>query len=270
MRRQSVRVLGRYIRLARRQIRLLQTRAKVKSGASGEELTYLLDAYLRMLQDSRLVRGAEKRIADDQVNAEAAVKAEIAAISEAFQSMDDSYIAARVDDIRGVGNRLLRNLTKTPVKPFSAAAPGSIVIADQLTPADTAQLDPDLIAGADLLVPVPLHWTRLFARRYNQAALLAHEIGKLSGLSVDATTLVRRRRTPSQGAMGRSARRRNVAGAFSISKRHTAKINGRKVLLIDDVMTTGATVSMCTKALLRAGAVSVDVLTLARVPAPAI
>ncbi|MBT3359269.1 MAG: ComF family protein [Rhodospirillales bacterium] len=128
----------------------------------------------------------------------------------------------------------------------------------------------DLIAGADLLVPVPLHWTRLFARRYNQAALLAHEIGKLSGLSVDATTLVRRRRTPSQGAMGRSARRRNVAGAFSISKRHTAKINGRKVLLIDDVMTTGATVSMCTKALLRAGAVSVDVLTLARVPAPAI
>jgi len=136
------------IRLARRQIRLLQTRAKAKSGATGEELTYLLDAYLRMLQDSRLVRGAEKRIADNQINAEAAVKAEIAAISEVFQSMDDSYIAARVEDIRGVGNRLLRNLTKTPVKPFSAAAPGSIVIADLLTPADTAQLDPDLIAGA--------------------------------------------------------------------------------------------------------------------------
>jgi phosphotransferase system enzyme I (PtsI) len=135
------------IRLARRQIRLLQTRAKTKSGANGEELTYLLDAYLHMLQDSRLVRGAEQRIADDQVNAEAAVKTEIAAIAEVFQAMDDSYIAARIDDIRGVGNRLLRNLTKTPLKPFSAAAPGSIVIADQLSPADAAQLDPELIAG---------------------------------------------------------------------------------------------------------------------------
>ena len=66
------------IRLARRQIRLLQSRATAKSGANGEELIYLLDAYLHMLQDSRLVRGAEKRIESDQINAEAAVKAEIA------------------------------------------------------------------------------------------------------------------------------------------------------------------------------------------------
>jgi len=136
------------IRLARRQIRLLQSRATAKSGANGEELIYLLDAYVHMLQDSRLVRGAEKRIADDQINAEAAVKAEIAAIAEVFQSMDDSYIAARIDDIREVGNRLLRNLTKTPVKPFSAVPAGSIIIAEQLSPADTAQLDPERIAGA--------------------------------------------------------------------------------------------------------------------------
>ncbi|HIC29212.1 MAG TPA: phosphoenolpyruvate--protein phosphotransferase, partial [Rhodospirillales bacterium] len=79
------------IRLGRRQIRRLQTRAKAKSGANGEELIYLLDAYLHMLQDSRLVRGAENRIASDQINAEAAVKAEIAAIAEVFQAMDDSY-----------------------------------------------------------------------------------------------------------------------------------------------------------------------------------
>ena len=109
------------VRLARRQIRLVQSRAAAKSGAAGEELTYLLDAYLHMLQDSRLVRGAEQRIADQQVNAEAAVKVEIADIAQVFQAMDDSYIAARVDDIREVGNRLLRNLTKTPIKPFSAA-----------------------------------------------------------------------------------------------------------------------------------------------------
>ena len=136
------------IRLARRQIRLLQSRTTAKSGANGEELIYLLDAYVHMLQDSRLVRGAKQRIADDQINAEAAVKAEIAAIAGVFQSMDDSYIAARIDDIREVGNRLLRNLTKTPVKPFSAVPAGSIIIAEQLSPADTAQFDPDLIKGA--------------------------------------------------------------------------------------------------------------------------
>ena len=136
------------IRLARRQIRLLQSRAMAKSGANGKELIYLLDAYLHMLQDSRLVRGAEKRIADDQINAEAAVKAEIAAIASIFQSMDDSYIAARIDDIREVGNRLLRNLTKTPFRPFSAVPIGSIIIAEQLSPADTAQFDPDMVAGA--------------------------------------------------------------------------------------------------------------------------
>ncbi|MBL6928276.1 MAG: ComF family protein [Rhodospirillales bacterium] len=126
----------------------------------------------------------------------------------------------------------------------------------------------DLIDNADLLVPVPLHWTRLFARRYNQAALLSREIGKLSRLPVDATTLVRHRRTRTQGVMGRSARHKNVAGAFSISARGAQKVARRRVLLVDDVMTTGATVSTCTKVLIRAGAISVDVLTLARVPAP--
>ena len=85
------------VRLARRQIRLVQSRAAAKSSTAGEELTYLLDAYLHMLQDSRLVRGAEQRIADQQINAEAAVKAEIVDIAQVFQAMDDSYIAARVD-----------------------------------------------------------------------------------------------------------------------------------------------------------------------------
>jgi phosphotransferase system enzyme I (PtsI) len=171
------------IRLARRQIRLVQTRAKAKSGANGEELTYLLDAYLHMLQDSRLVRGAEKRIADDQVNAEAAVKSEIAAIAKVFQSMDDSYIAARIDDIREVGNRLLRNLTKTPVKPFSAAASGSIVIADQLTPADTAQLDPDLIAGAATVGGSAEGHTAIMARALGLPTVLG-----AAGLTTDIKT----------------------------------------------------------------------------------
>jgi len=160
------------VRLARRQIRRLQSRASAKSGTAGEELTYLLDAYLHMLQDSRLVRGAEQRIADQQVNAEAAVNAEIAAISEVFQAMDDSYIAARIDDIREVGNRLQRNLTKTPVKPFSAAPEGSIVVSEQLSPADTAQLDPALIAGAATVVGSGEGHTAIMARALNLPTVL--------------------------------------------------------------------------------------------------
>ena len=136
------------VRLSRRQIRGVQSRIADKTGGAAEELGFLLDAYLHMLQDSRLVRGAEQRIADKQVNAESAVKAEIDAIAQVFQAMDDTYIAARLDDIREIGNRLQRNLTKTPVKPFSAAPEGSIVIAEQLTAADTAQLDPTLVRGA--------------------------------------------------------------------------------------------------------------------------
>ena len=152
------------VRLARRQIRLVQSRAAAKSSTAGEELTYLLDAYLHMLQDSRLVRGAEQRIVDQQINAEAAVKAEIVDIAQVFQAMDDSYIAARVDDIREVGNRLLRNLTKTPIKPFSAAPENSIVIAEQLTPADTAQLDPAQIVGAAAMLGSAEGHTAIMAR----------------------------------------------------------------------------------------------------------
>ena len=160
------------VRLARRQIRRLQSRAAAKTGEAAEELTYLLDAYLHMLQDSRLVRGAEKRIAEEQVNAEAAVNAEIAAISEVFQAMDDTYIAARIDDIREVGYRLQRNLTKTPVKPFSAAPEGSIVIAERLTPADTAQLDPALIAGTATVAGSAEGHTAIMARALNLPTVL--------------------------------------------------------------------------------------------------
>jgi ComF family protein len=116
-----------------------------------------------------------------------------------------------------------------------------------------------LLEDADLLVPVPLHWTRLFRRRYNQAALLAHAIDRAR---VVPDLLVRRRRTPSQGHLGRSARARNVAGAFAV--RTGAGVAGKRIVLVDDVMTTGATVGECARILRRAGAARVDVLTLAR------
>src|SRR6516165_6683813 len=120
----------------------------------------------------------------------------------------------------------------------------------------------DVLAGADLLVPVPLHWTRLFQRRYNQAALLAQAIRSSGGPPVAADWLVRRRRTPAQGHLGPVARERNVRGAFAI--RAGRSFVGKRVVIVDDVLTTGATVEECARVLKRAGAASVSVLTLAR------
>jgi ComF family protein len=120
----------------------------------------------------------------------------------------------------------------------------------------------EVLSGADLLVPVPLHWTRLFTRRFNQAALLAQAIHAAGGPPVGADWLVRRRRTPSQGLMGRTARARNVRGAFAV--RRGRSVRDKRVVLIDDVMTTGATAEECARILRRAGAASVGVLVLAR------
>jgi ComF family protein len=120
----------------------------------------------------------------------------------------------------------------------------------------------EVLAGADLLVPVPLHWTRLLGRRFNQAALLAQAIRAAGGPPVGADWLVRRRRTPSQGRMGPAARARNVHGAFAV--RRGRSVAGKRVVLIDDVLTTGATAEECARVLRHAGAASVGVLVLAR------
>jgi ComF family protein len=120
----------------------------------------------------------------------------------------------------------------------------------------------EVLVEADLLVPVPLHWTRLFGRRFNQAALLAQAIHAAGGPPVGADWLVRRRRTPSQGLMGPAARVRNVRGAFAL--RRGRGVEGKRVVLIDDVLTTGATAEECARVLRREGAASVNVLVLAR------
>lgn len=122
-----------------------------------------------------------------------------------------------------------------------------------------------LLADADLLVPVPLHRWRLFSRRYNQAALLAHAAGRTSGVAVASDLLKRVRATPSQGGMSPAERRRNVRGAFKVAAGRAAEVAERRAVLVDDVFTTGATVEACARALTRAGARGVDVLTLARV-----
>lgn len=120
----------------------------------------------------------------------------------------------------------------------------------------------DVLDGADLLIPVPLHWTRLIRRRYNQSALLAQAIARKTHITYAPDWLVRRRRTRSQGEFGPLGRRRNVESAFRLNPRRSVK--SMHVVLIDDVLTTGATVEECARVLRRAGARRVDVLTLAR------
>src|SRR5262249_9766878 len=126
-----------------------------------------------------------------------------------------------------------------------------------------------LIADADALVPVPLHWRRLWARRFNQSALLAQIISQATGKPVAYGALKRVKATPQQVGLGRSERADNVQGAFRVPDEGKAEVAGRRLLLIGDVLTTGATVDACVRALLRGGAAAVDVLTFARVVAPA-
>ncbi len=132
------------------------------------------------------------------------------------------------------------------------------------------QAGASLLTDADLLVPVPLHWTRLFVRKYNQAALLAHALGRHAGIPVAPTLLIRSRRTRALKHAGAQKRADTVRGAFAVPARRQRQLASRRVLLIDDVYTTGSTVGACARALLRAGATSVDVLTLARVVRPAL
>ena len=123
-----------------------------------------------------------------------------------------------------------------------------------------------LLSDCDVITPVPLHRWRLFMRTYNQAALLANALGRLAGKPVAPDALVRTKRTPSQGGLDRKERRRNVAKAFRVQRPDS--IAGKRVLLIDDVLTTGATANACATSLHHAGAAAVDLLVVARVPGP--
>lgn len=120
-----------------------------------------------------------------------------------------------------------------------------------------------VLQEADLIIPVPLHRWRLLKRRYNQSALLAQAIGKQMGKAVCVDGLMRIRSTPSQGQFNRKQRYTNIAKAFAL--REGTDVKGKTITLVDDVLTSGATVNECSKVLLSAGAASVHVVTLARV-----
>jgi phosphoenolpyruvate-protein phosphotransferase (PTS system enzyme I) len=176
------------VALSLKQLRKLKGKSATLPNSAAEEVGYLLDAHLAMLTNSRLVRGADRRIAEERANAEHAVQMEIDQIGETFAAMGDAYLAARVEDVRVVGARLIRNLTKTPYTAFQHLAPGTVILAEELTPADTALMDPRRIAGFAAMLGGAESHTAIMARALGLPAVLG--VAGLLGQVETADTVI--------------------------------------------------------------------------------
>ncbi|HEX4113430.1 MAG TPA: phosphoenolpyruvate--protein phosphotransferase [Stellaceae bacterium] len=164
--------LGEAVALSLKQLNKLKVKAAGLPGAAAEEAGYLLDAHVAMLTDSRLVRGADKRVAEEGLNAERAVQVELGLIGSSFAAMDDAYLAARGEDIRVVGARLIRNLTKTPYAALQHLPTGTIIVAEELTPADTALIDPRRVSAIATAIGGAEGHTAIMARALALPAVL--------------------------------------------------------------------------------------------------
>lgn len=127
-----------------------------------------------------------------------------------------------------------------------------------------AQAAQPFLAQTDLIIPVPLHWKRLLARRYNQAAWLAYALSTHTGIPCQPQFLKRVRATPPQARLNREERNRNMRRAFAVADKYKTGVEHKRILIVDDVMTTGATIEACAEALRSAGALEVHAVTLAR------
>jgi phosphoenolpyruvate-protein phosphotransferase (PTS system enzyme I) len=177
------------VQLSLKQLRKLKGKATALPGAAAEEMGYLLDAHLAMLANSRLVRGVERRIGAERINAERAVEDEIGEIGDSFAAMGDAYLAGRIEDVRVVGARLVRSLTKTPYVALQKLPEGTVVLAEELTPADTALLDPRRIAGFATVLGGAEGHTAIMARALNLPAVLGIA-ALLTGVEPDDTVLI--------------------------------------------------------------------------------
>ena len=178
---------------AGKQVEELRVKARALPGSAAEELGYLLDAHALMLADSRLVRGVDQRIANQRINAEAAVAEELTQITQAFAEMEDDYLAARVQDVRDVGSRLLRALMAVPFQAFSDLAEGTVVIAEELSPSETALMDPERVAGFATVLGGPQGHTAIMARSLGLPAVigiasLVHKVRQGDLVVVDGGT----------------------------------------------------------------------------------
>src|SRR5262245_25730275 len=156
-----------------KQLRKVKAKSAALPDSAAEEVGYLLDAHLAMLSNSRLVRGVDQRIGKARINAERAVQIEIDEIAESFAAMRDPYLAARIEDIRVVGTRLIRNLIKKPYVAYSAVEDGAVILAEELTPADAALIDPQRISGFATVAGGAESHTAIVARALGLPAVLA-------------------------------------------------------------------------------------------------
>ncbi|CAA7625440.1 Phosphoenolpyruvate-protein phosphotransferase [Magnetospirillum sp. LM-5] len=160
------------VETAQGQVAQMRAKAEGLDGAAAEELGYLLDAYQQMLHGSRLVRGVEGRIESERINAEAAVQHEIDSIAHVFEAMEDSYLSGRAADVRDLGRRLIRNLIGRDWKPFQTLPKNSVILGEELTPADTALLDPKVVAGIATQLGGAESHTAIMARSLGLPAVL--------------------------------------------------------------------------------------------------
>ncbi len=200
------------VKQSRAQLGRLKAKAATLDGAAAEEFGYLVEAHLQMLSGSRLIRGVEGRIRERRLNAEASVQAEISEIAHGFTALDDPYLAARIDDIREAGARLIRNLTKKPHRAFSDLVKDSVILAEEITPADVALMDPRRVAGFATALGGAESHTAIMARALGIPAVLgvpelsAHARGSRQAVvDGDAGVVVL---DPAPGTVSRYRRRR--------------------------------------------------------------
>jgi len=151
----------------RRQLSKLKRKSTALPPAAAEEAAILLDAHMAMLSGSRLIRGAVKRIQERHENAAMAVCQEISSIGEHFATLEDDYLASRLNDIREVGARLIRNLMEQSYSAFGNVPPGHLIFAEEVTPADAALIDPDRIGG----------FATVFGGAEGHTAIMARSLG---------------------------------------------------------------------------------------------
>jgi phosphotransferase system enzyme I (PtsI) len=178
------------VKRSRHQLEKLRAKAAGLPDSVAEELGFLLDAHLHMLADSRLIRGATRRIVEDGRNAEAAVQAEINEIAAGFAAVEDRYLAARVQDVREVGDRLVRSLINRPYQALSHLPANSVILTEELSPAETALIAPGRVAGfATVLGGVESH-TAIMARSLGLPAVLGVPALMHSGIQNGETVIL--------------------------------------------------------------------------------